>query len=169
MIDSINLEDIITTIIQPNLKFLTIIIIIILLASQYLDTNIIFMISILFFIIVNYKSILETIDDIKSKSTKVERIIEDNHRTRREIHFSDELDKYLHKLRRFRKYNPNSYDEGYNYIKMFMHTVHDLEKDDISHPKQYFENCQLYLKKSLNLFQSIGLSVPEEKYIHALK
>ena len=169
MIDSINLEDIITTIIQPNLKFLTIIIVIILLASQYLDTNIIFMISILFFIIVNYKSILETFDDIKSKSTKVDRIIEDNHRTRREIHFSDELDKYLHKLRRFRKYNPNSYDEGYNYIKMFMHTVHDLEKDDISHPKQYFENCQLYLKKSLNLFQSIGLSVPEEKYIHALK
>tara|TARA_B100000035_G_C20912896_1_gene514815 strand:- start:177 stop:896 length:720 start_codon:yes stop_codon:yes gene_type:complete len=169
MIDSINLEDIITTIIQPNLKFLTIIIVIILLASQYLDTNIIFMISILFFIIVNYKSILETFDDIKSKSTKVDRIIEDNHRTRREIHFSDELDKYLHKLRRFRKYNPNSYDEGYNYIKMFMYTVHDLEKDDISHPKQYFENCQLYLKKSLNLFQSIGLSVPEEKYIHALK
>ena len=169
MIDSINLEDIITTIIQPNLKFLTIIIVIILLASQYLDTNIIFMISILFFIIVNYKSILETFDDIKSKNIKIDRIIEDNHRTRREIHFSDELDKYLHKLRRFRKYNPNSYDEGYNYIKMFMHTVHDLEKDDISHPKQYFENCQLYLKKSLNLFQSIGLSVPEEKYIHALK
>ena len=169
MLDAIDIKGIISTIIQPNLKFLLIILLIILLLAQYLDTNIIFMISILFFILVNYKSILETIDDIKSKSTKVDRIIEDNHRTRREIHFSDELNKYLHKLRRFRKYNPNSYDEGYNYIKIFMHTIHDLESDDISHPKQYFENAQLYLKKSLNLFQSISLSVPEEKYIHALK
>jgi hypothetical protein len=50
-----------------------------------------------------------------------------------------------------------------------MHTIHDLEKDNISHPKQYFENAQIYLKKSLNYFQAISLSVPEEKLIHALK
>ena len=165
----LDIKDIISTIIQPNIKYLLIILTIILLVSQHLDTNMIFAISIILFVLVNYKSILGTIDDIKSKESKVERIIEDNHRTRREIHFSEELDKYIHKLRRFRKYNPNSYDEGYNYIKMFMHTIHDLERDDISHPKQYFENAQLYLKKSLNLFQSIGLSVPEEKMIHALK
>tara|TARA_B110000967_G_scaffold23528_1_gene21676 strand:+ start:318 stop:884 length:567 start_codon:yes stop_codon:yes gene_type:complete len=118
---------------------------------------------------VNYKSILGTIDEIKRKETKKERIIENNHRTKREIHFSDELTKSLHKLRKFRKYNPQSYDEGYNYMKMFMHTIHDLEKDNISHPKQYFENAQIYLKKSLNYFQAISLSVPEEKLIHALK
>ena len=169
MIDTINLKDILNTIIQPNLKFIMILIIILLLVAQYLDTNTIFMISILFFILVNYKSIIGTIDDIKRKESRVERVIEDNHRTKREIHFSDELDKYLHKMRKFRKYNPQSYDSGYNYMKMFMYTIHDLEKDDISHPKQYFENAQLYLKKSLNLFQSIGLSVPEEKMIHALK
>jgi hypothetical protein len=169
MIDTINLKEILNTIIQPNLKFIMIIVVILLLAAQYLETNTIFMISILFFIIVNYKSIVGTIDDIKRKESKRERIIEDNHRTKREIHFSDELDKYLHKMRKFRKYNPQSYDSGYNYMKMFMYTIHDLEKDDISHPKQYFENSQLYLKKSLNLFQSIGLSVPEENMIHALK
>ena len=163
MLDMIDIKGIISTIIQPNIKYLLIIITIIFLIAQHLDTNIIFMISILLFVIVNYKSILGTIDDIKSKESKIERVIEDNHRTRREIHFSDELDKYLHKLRRFRKYNPNSYDEGYNYIKMFMHTIHDLERDDISHPKQYFENAQLYLKKSLNLFQSIGLSSLKKK------
>lgn len=169
MIDTINLKDILNTIIQPNIKFLIIIVVILLLAAQYLETNTIFMISILFFILVNYKSIIGTIDDIKRKEYKKERIIEDNHRTKREIHFSDELNKYLHKMKKFRKYNPQSYDSGYNYMKMFMYIIHDLEKDDISHPKQYFENAQLYLKKSLNLFQSIGLSVPEEKMIHALK
>jgi len=169
MIDTINLKDILNTIIQPNIKFLIIILVIVFLIAQYLDTNTIFMISILFFILVNYKSIIGTIDDIKRKESRVERVIEDNHRTKREIHFSDELDKYLHKMKKFRKYNPQSYDSGYNYMKMFIYIIHDLEKDDISHPKQYFENAQLYLKKSLNLFQSIGLSVPEENMIHALK
>ena len=134
MIDAYDFKNMISTIIQPNLKFLMIITVIILLASQYLDTNIIYIVSILLFIFVNYKSILGTIDDIKKGESKIERVIEDNKRVTKEIHFSDELNKSLHKLRRFRKYNPQSYDEGYNYMKMFMHTIHDLERDDISHP-----------------------------------
>ena len=169
MIDAYDFKNMISTIIQPNLKFLMIIIVIILLASQYLDTNIIYIVSILIFTLVNYKSIMGTIDDIKKGESKVERVIEDNKRVTKEIHFSDELNKSLLRLRKFRKYNPQSYDEGYNYMKMFMHTIHDLERDDISHPKQYFENAQIYLKKSLNLFQAISLSVPEEKMIQALK
>ena len=169
MIDGIDTTKFLKTIVQPNIKFLLILSIILVLAVRYLETNVIFIISILLFIFVNYKSILNTFDDIKDKENRVERVIENNRRVKHEIHFSEELDKYLHKMRRFRKYNPQSYDSGYDYIKMFMYTVHDLERDDISHPKQYFENAQLYLKKSLNLFQAITLSVPEEKYIHSLK
>ena len=169
MIDSIDTTKFLKTIVQPNIKFLLIFSVILVLATRYLETNVIFIISILLFVFVNYKSILNTFDDIKDKESKIERVIENNHRVKHEIHFSEELDKYLHKMRKFRKYNPQSYDLGYDYIKMFMYTIHDLEKDNISHPKQYFENAQLYLKKSLNLFQAITLSVPEEKYIHALK
>ena len=166
MIDMIKF---IKTIIQPNLKFLGLIIILFILAGQYLETNVIFLISIVIFVFVNYKDILGTFQDIKEGEKRIERIVEDNKRVKKEIHFSEELDKYLHKLRKYRKYNPQSYDEGYKYIKMFMYQIHDLEKDDIAHPKQYFENAQMYLKKSLNLFQAITLSVPEEKLIHALK
>ena len=169
MIDSIDTTKFLKTIVQPNIKFLLILALILVLAIRYLETNVIFIISILLFVFVNYKSILNTIDDIKDKENRIERVIEDNRIVKRDIYFSEELDKYLHKMRRFRKYNPQSYDSGYNYIKMFIHTIHDLERDDISHPKQYFENAQLYLKKSLNLFQAITLSVPEEKMIHALK
>ena len=89
MLDMIDIKGIISTIIQPNIKYLLIIFTIILLGSQYLETNMIFVISILLFVFVNYKSILNTFDDIKDKESRVERIIEDNHRTRREIHFSD--------------------------------------------------------------------------------
>ena len=170
MIDSIDTNNFLKTIIQPNIKFLAVITVITILISRHLETNIIFMISILLFVFVNYKNINETIKDIKNnEKKKYDKVIEDNHRVKHEIHFNEDLNKYLNKMRKFRKYNPQSYDSGYNYIKMFMYTVHDLEKDDISHPKQYFENAQLYLKKALNLFQSISLSVPEEKFIHALK
>ena len=161
--------DFLKTIIQPNLKFLLIVMGIFILGAQYLETNVIFIISIVLFVFVNHKQILNTLTEIKKEEKTIERIIEDNHRVKKEIHFSEDLNKYLHKIRKFRKYNPQSYDEGYNYMKMFMYTIHDLEKDDIAHPKQYFENAQLYLKKSLNLFQAITLSVPEEKLIHALK
>ena len=81
MLDAIDIKGIISTIIQPNIKYLLIIIVIIFLIAQHLDTNIIFMISILLFVIVNYKSILNSLNDIKRSESRVERIIEDNHRT----------------------------------------------------------------------------------------
>ena len=107
-------------IIQSNIKYILIISIIFFIAVQYLDTNIIFMISILLFIIVNYKNILNTINDIKKSIPKEKKIIEDNFRIRRDINFSDELTIYLNKLKRFKKYNRKAWDEGYNYIKMFL-------------------------------------------------
>ena len=92
-------------IIQSNIKYILIISIIFFIAVQYLDTNIIFMISILLFIIVNYKNIMNTINDIKKSIPKEKKIIEDNFRIRRDINFSDELTIYLNKLKRFKKYN----------------------------------------------------------------
>lgn len=169
MINAIDMTNFLNNIIQPNIKFLIIALVIIVLAFRNLETNVISIISIIVFIFVNYKNISNNLKDIKDGEKKYERVIEDNRRVKHEIHFNDDLNKYLHKMRKFRKYNPQSYDSGYDYIKMFMYTIHDLEKDDISHPKQYFENAQLYLKKSLNLFQSISLSVPEETLIHGLK
>ena len=169
MIDSVDVMKSLERIIQPNIKFLGIVIVIIILAMKHLETNVLTIIFITVFVFINHKEIQNTFTEIKDGERKIERVIEDNHRMKREIHFSEDLNKYLHKLRKYRKYNPQSYDEGYKYIKMFMYIIHDLEKDDIAHPRQYFENAQMYLKKSLNYFQSITISVPEEKYIHSLK
>jgi len=169
MIDSVDVMRSLERIIQPNIKFLGIIIVILILSMRYLETNVLTIIFIILFIFINHKEIQNTFTEIKDGERKIERVIEDNHRMKREIHFSEDLNKYLHKLRKYRKYNPQSYDEGYKYIKMFMYIIHDLEKDNIAHPRQYFENAQMYLKKSLNYFQSLTISVPEEKYIHSLK
>jgi len=169
MIDSNDMTRILKTIIQPNIKFLGIITVLLILSGRYLETNVIIIISIVLFLLVNYKDISGTFNEIKSIDKRVERVIEDNTRVKKELHSNEELDKYMRKLRKYRKYNPQTYDEGYKYIKMFRYIIHDLEKDNMSHPKQYFENAQLYLKKSLNLFQAMTLSMPEENLIKALK
>ena len=169
MIDSIDMTRILKTIIEPNIKMIGIIIVVLVLAGQYLETNMIFIISIFLFVFVNYKGMSQVLYDINSQEKQGERVIEDNRRVKKELHSNEELDIYLRKLRKYRKYNPQSYDEGYKYMKMLRYIIYDLEKDNISHPKQYFENAQLYLKKSLNLFQAITLSVPEEKFIQVLK
>ena len=167
--DTTDILKILENIIQPNIKFLSVIIVIIILGMQYLETNTLMILSMIMFIFIYYKDIKNTFNEIKEGERNIERVIEDNHRYKKEIQFTEDLEKYLHKLKRYRKYNPNSYDQGYNYIKMFQYIIHDLERKDISQPKQDLENAQLYLKKSLNLFQSITLSVPEEKFIHSLK
>ena len=56
----IDMNNLFKTIIQPNIKFLGLVIVILILAGQYLETNVIYMISIVLFIFVNYKSILGT-------------------------------------------------------------------------------------------------------------
>ena len=143
MIDSVDVMRSLERIIQPNIKFIGIVIVILILAMKHLETNVLTIIFIILFIFINHKEIQNTFTEIKDGERKIERVIEDNHRMKREIHFSEDLNKYLHKLRKYRKYNPQSYDEGYKYIKMFMYIIHDLEKDNIAHPRQYFENAQM--------------------------
>ena len=169
MIDTTDTMSIIHKLIQPNIKTLIIISLVFILMLKYLDTNVVLILSFIMNIFIFHKEILNTFRDIQTSETRNERIIEDNKRIKKEIHFDEEINKIILKFRKYRKYNSNAYDDGYKYIKMFMFIIHDLEKDDIAHPKQYFENAQLYLKQSLNNFQSISISVPEENFNQSLK
>lgn len=169
MIDSKDTLSIIHKLIQPNIKTLIILVIIIILLFKNLDINIILILGFVLNIFIYHKEIISIFEDINKSENKTVRIIEDNKRKKKEIHLDEELNKIILKLRKFRKYNRNAYDEGYTNIKMFMFVIHDLEKTDIAHPKQYFENAELYLKQSLNHFQSISISVPEENLNQALK
>ena len=165
----INTSKFIKTIIQPNIKILLLICIVVILMFQYLDINIILILSFILTVFIYHKDIIDTLKEIQKNEMPTERIIEDNKRKSKELIFDDEIDTIIHKLHKYKKYNRNAYDEGYNYLKMFMFTIHDLEKDDIAHPKQYFENAEVYLEKCLNNFQSISISVPEESFNNALK
>ena len=169
MIDSKDTLSIILKLVQPNIKILMIVLLIIILLFKNVDISIIFILGFILNVFISHKEIITIFKDINKSETKIERVIEDNKRKKKEIHFDEEINKIILKLRKYRKYNVNAYDEGYKNIKMFMFAIHDLEKLEIAHPKQYFGNAELYLKQSLNHFQSISISVPEENLNQALK
>ena len=169
MFDSENILSIIHRIIQPNIKTLFIVILIFILLLKSFEINVILLFILILLIFIYYKDILNTFNEINSKENKTERIVEDNKRFKKEIHFNEKTNKLLKKLHKYKKYNPTAYNQGYNHIKQFMFIINDLERINIAHPRQYFENAEYHLKQSINHFQSISLSVPEENLIHGLK
>ena len=105
-----------------------------------------------------------------SQSGPIETIIRENNQIKKKtIYLNPELDEYLQKLRRYKRYNRTAYTEGKKYITIFMSHLHDLMRDDIAHPRQVFENAQLSLTLALNHFHSIHFSIPENNYNSTLK
>ena len=109
------------------------------------------------------------LDDMNHTEQKHTNIIEDNIRYKKHITIHNSIQPIIDELSHFKKYNRNSYKKGIKNIQMFSLLISDLEKDNIYAWKQYYENAKLYLKYSVNDFQSIGFSVPEESFNDSLK
>lgn len=86
-----------------------------------------------------------------------------------DMYYNKDINDLLQEIKQFNKYNKVSYKEGVKYLRKFFKTIHILEHDDIMNPNQYYDNALLYLKTSINHFQSITISLPERWYINALK
>jgi len=86
-----------------------------------------------------------------------------------DMYYNKKIHDILDKLAKFKKYNRVTFKTGVKYMRKFFKTIHILEKDDILHYNQYFENAFMYLKTAINNFQSITISLPERDYIDALK
>ncbi len=152
---------------QQDMKTFVFIVPILIFCLRYFDSKVLFIFFIVCFLFIYSETIEEKLMNITKKPSK--KMIENNKKVKREIDLNVTISDLLHSLKRYKKYNPPAYNEGYKLFKNFMFTINDLEKDDISHPRQYFENAYSYLQGSINLFQSISISVPEESYIHSLK
>ena len=165
----IDIKDIYLNLIEPNIQLIIIIFFFSLLVIQKLDTMTLLLFLIILFVIVFHKSIFSTLNELKQNENKKEKFIDTNKKVKKEIVFDERTNSLLLQFKRYKKYNKISYNEGYKYIQLFFYTIHDLEKDAIKHPRQIFENAELYLKQGLNSFQSLSISVPEDSYINSLK
>jgi len=113
-----------------------------------------------------------------------------------DMYYNTTIHDLLIQLKKYKKHNKVSYKGGVKYIRKFFKTIHILEKDtldteyidnkyksetikakeklthedtQIKNYNQYFDNALLYLKVSINHFQSITISLPERNFIKALK
>jgi len=165
----IDIKDIYLNLIEPNIQLIIIIFFFSLLVIQKLDTMTLLLFLIILFVIVFHKNIFSTLNELNQNENKKEKFIDTNKKVKKEIFFDEKINSLLLQFKRYKKYNKISYNEGYKYIQLFFYTIHDLEKDAIKHPRQIFENAELYLKQGLNSFQSLSISVPEDSYINSLK
>ena len=83
------------------------------------------------------------------------------------IRYNDKLSSYFKKLKKYKKTDPKTYEEGMFYWKKFIKNLSKFD-DELYQWNQYFDNTELYLKKSINTFQSLSISIPERSYIDGL-
>ena len=85
------------------------------------------------------------------------------------MYYNTTIHDLLIQLKTYKKYNKVSYKDGVKYMRKFFKTIRILENDTIYNYNQYFENALLYLKTSINHFQSITVSLPERTMIDGIK
>lgn len=154
---------------DQNIVALSFFLIFCILALRNTNIQIIALISGLFYILVNYSNVKKVLIDIEKSNIKPKHIIQDNIKSQTEIHMNDNIKFILKELHQYKRYNKNAYREGYKYIKLFLYTLHELEHNDIKHGNISYDNCFLYLRESVNSFQSITIAVPQESFYHSIK
>ena len=131
---------------------------------QFFDMKIIVSIIVFILIVLNYNNVL----DATSTKEQIKQEIK-QHEISDDMYYNTAIHDDLVKLKKFKKYNKVAYKDGVKYMRKFFKTLHILEHDEIYNYNQYFENALMYLKTSINHFQSITVSLPERDYINGIK
>lgn len=122
----------------------------------FLDTKYIVALGLVLFIFLN-------MNDIKEK------VIQGGELNHEHFFYNDKIHDIVEDLRKYRKYNVNSYDKGSRYLKKFFKLVYNIERVEMIHVRQSFENAQYYLNRAINTYQSMTISVKEKSYEEHLK
>ena len=100
---------------------------------------------------------------IKDKIIEVERTDPDH------FFYNDRIHEIREELRNYRKYNMQSYTMGTRYLRKFFNLISRLEKVEMVHMRQSFENAEYYMKEAVNSFQMLTISVKERSYEEQLE
>ena len=86
-----------------------------------------------------------------------------------DMYYNEKIQEYLKIIHKYKRFNKKSYEQGIVYMRKYFRNLKSLERDDIKHPKQSFENAKYYLDEAINNFQMITTSVPESNMNTAIK
>lgn len=156
--------DIINLLHNRNIQTNIFIVIIAVSLLNLFDNKILMSLSLIIIFIVNFETLKNSGDTRKyiKQDIKKNEISDD-------LYYNENIHLLLVKLKKYKKYNKISYKDGVKYMRKFIKTIHILEHDNIYNYNQYFENAMLYLKDSINQFQSITISLPERSFKNAIK
>lgn len=122
----------------------------------FLDTKYIVALGIVLFIFLN-------MNEIKEK------VIQGRELNHEHFFYNDKIHDIVEQLRNYRKYNINAYNKGSKYLKKFFKLVYNIERVEMIHVRQSFENAEYYLNRAINTYQSMTISVKEKSYEEHLK
>lgn len=131
------------------------IVILLTLVVGVMDVKYIVALGIVLYISLNMK-------DIKEKITR-EEIDSDK------FFYNDKIHGLMDELRGYRRFNITAFTKGTKYFSKFFKLIKNIERVDMIHARQSFENAEYYLKKAINAFQSMTISVKEKSYSEHLK
>jgi hypothetical protein len=148
---------------EIDLKDRTILIVIfifsiVLLFFQYFETKFLLGLLVFLYLINEYPNIQKNVKNNILKEKKNE-----------SLNYNHKISEILKDLKKYKKKNRDTYHHGIYYWKLFIKNIHILENDRLEHYNQYFDNSFLYLKKSVNYFQSISVSIRERTLIDGIK
>lgn len=163
-----DLENIIS-LIKKNSLLLLVLLGLFLIINNMFDSKSILIIILLLILFYFYNQSNQIHLDNHSNHTNQTSLNINNTKIKTNIAFDDETTSIINELKPYKKYNKKCYKKGIQYLKMFYFLIQELENNDIDHYQDKYENAGFYLKTSLNEFQSLTISVPEESYLNSIK
>ena len=85
------------------------------------------------------------------------------------VNYNSDIEEVLKKLKKYKKTDKVNYSESMYYWKLFMKQIKILEHKELEHYNQYFDKAEMYLKKSMNSFQSMIVSSKERTLEDGIK
>jgi len=132
------------------------ILVILILSMAFFDNGIIFSIGVVFYLFLNMK-------DIKEK------VIQREEKNPGYFFYNETVHDLVQELRDYRRYNIIEFDKGSKYFREFFKNINNIERVEMLHVRHSFENAEYYLKRAINSFQSMTISVKEKSYEDHLK
>ena len=128
---------------------------------NFLEVKALVSILVVFILVNQYSTLKKNVD---------EKIINQGNKPKTLLNYNNKIATLLKKLKkRYKKKSPYNFKEGMYYWTYFMKNIDILENDKLHNYIPYFEKAHLYLQKSTNLFQSLGVEEHERTYIEGAK
>jgi len=108
----------------------------------------------------SFREVMNNVSDVNEERNKYV-IKEDGHKFVYDthVHMDEKVDEYMRKIKKYRRYNKDSYDKGNNHMVSFIKNIYMIESG-AGHSRQLYENAETHYREGVKYFRSIILSIP---------